>query len=468
MPDTALPRHQDLKAAVAGDAARWELRAWSLLGVGALAIAGVFALLLALSRVPGVEGLFPWPLQFFKKGLVIHVVFSFVVWFLAVLGALAVAATYRLNQGEARGRQAGRTAVWLAAAAEILLFVPALQDATEPSLNNYVPAIIHPYYYLGLSLLFMGLAFVVLRLVVAAFRRRAALGPETLGVLMAGLIYLTALACFAFTFHLAWGEPASPDVNERLFWGGGHVLQFVNVALMAVSWMTLAGMAADREATSPRLFALAVTALAVFALIGPALYWFHEPFSPAQTEAFTNLQYLLAPTPVLLAVVLLPAIRTAPDAGDRARRLARRALMLSMAVFFLGGFLGLFVDGADTRTPAHYHGVIGGVNTALMGVFFCLLLPLMDRAVTLGRAVFALFWLYAVGQALHALGLFLAGGYGAPRKVAGDVPGLEALGAKLSLYMMGVGAVIAVVGGVMFIVIVGRALLRRPAPPDAT
>ena len=137
-----------------------------------------------------------------------------------------------------------------------------------------------------------------------------------------------------------------------------------------------------------------------------------------------------------------------------------------MAVFFLGGLLGLFVDGADTRTPAHYHGVIGGVNLALMGLVFCALLPSLERAAKLGRAVFALFWLYGLGQALHSAGLFLAGGYGAPRKVAGDIAGLEAFGAQVGLYGMGVGAVIAVAGGVMFIWIVGRALLRRPGPTD--
>ncbi|MEP2543191.1 MAG: hypothetical protein ABJI82_00880, partial [Alphaproteobacteria bacterium] len=106
------------------------------------------------------------------------------------------------------------------------------------------------------------------------------------------------------------------------------------------------------------------------------------------------------------------------------------------------------------------------VNLALMGLVFCALLPSLERAAKLGRAVFALFWLYGLGQALHSAGLFLAGGYGAPRKVAGDIAGLEAFGAQVGLYGMGVGAVIAVAGGVMFIWIVGRALLRRPGPTD--
>ncbi|MBT4219266.1 MAG: hypothetical protein HOE26_04770, partial [Rhodospirillaceae bacterium] len=73
-----------------------ELRGWAGLAMLSLAIAGVFALLLALSRVPGIQDIFPWPLDFFQKGLVIHVVFSFAVWFLAVMGALLHLATARL------------------------------------------------------------------------------------------------------------------------------------------------------------------------------------------------------------------------------------------------------------------------------------------------------------------------------------------------------------------------------------
>ena len=452
-----------LEGAATGEDARWEVRAWLLLGLAALAIAGVFALLLAASRVPGAETLIPWPLRFFEKGLVIHVVYSFVVWFLCVLGALAAAATYHLDSGRSRGRSTGRSAVWMVAAAEILLMIPALKHNTQPSLNNYVPTVIDPLYYLGLVFLFMGVMFVVLRLAAAFLRRVNQPGADGLGVSLVAVIFLAAFACFVVTFQMASGEPATVELNERLFWGGGHVLQFVNTGLMLCAWFALSGLA-GKPVSGDRFFAI-MAALTLFALIGPALYWVYPAFSAEQTQAFTDLQYLLGPAPVALAAAIL-FIRDGALPQDDRGRLAGRALHLSMAVFFLGGLLGLFVDGADTRTPAHYHGVIGGVNLALMGLVACVLLPSLDRAPKLGRAVFALFWLYGLGQALHSAGLFLAGGYGAPRKVGGDIAGLEALGAKVGLYGMGVGAVIAVAGGVMFIWIAGRALLHRPGPTD--
>ena len=75
-------------------AARRELWAWSALAILSLGVAGVFALLLALSRTPGIQDAVPWPLDFFRKGLVIHVVFAFIIWFLAMFGAIMHLATW--------------------------------------------------------------------------------------------------------------------------------------------------------------------------------------------------------------------------------------------------------------------------------------------------------------------------------------------------------------------------------------
>ena len=70
----------------------------------------------------------------------------------------------------------------------------------------------------------------------------------------------------------------------------------------------------------------------------------------------------------------------------------------------------------------------------------------MGRDVEISRAARYSVWFYAIGQVLHVLGLFLAGGYGAPRKISGGA-GIENLGAHIGLYGLGVGALAAVVGG---------------------
>mgnify|MGYP002266428496 FL=1 len=70
-------------------------------------------------------------------------------------------------------------------------------------------------------------------------------------------------------------------------------------------------------------------------------------------------------------------------------------------------------------------------------------------------------WLYGLGQILHSVGLFIAGGYGAPRKVAGTSPGLDVIGNWIGHVGIGVGGVIAVLGGVMFIWMCGRKLIKK-------
>ena len=77
---------------------RRQLWQWSTLAVVSLAFAGLFAVLLVLSRAPGTSELVPWPENFFQKGLITHVALSFAVWFLAVFGALNSAMVPNVRQ----------------------------------------------------------------------------------------------------------------------------------------------------------------------------------------------------------------------------------------------------------------------------------------------------------------------------------------------------------------------------------
>ena len=442
------------------------LRAWMALGVLALALAGVMAVLLALSRIPGSQTLFPWPVAFFERGLVAHVVFSFVVWFLAAFGLLLV-----LALPSSPNAALDRIALGGVSISSVLLLIPSFSNRGEPTLNNYIPAIADPPFYAGLALLAGALLLPVVRFLAASARRRIPDTPFALMLAAGGAIYLLALAAFARSAAALWPFAPSYDFNEALFWGGGHILQFLNVAILIAAWIALAekilgvmprGMHSHDEVLDKTALRLAALLLFLGALGGFAIDLRLDVQASARWEAFALLQYALAPAPLLAAGVLarglLPAARARPELR---REPAFLALALSVAVFAIGGILGLFVDGADTRTPAHYHGVIGGINLALMGVFLGVALPAAGRAPRARRLLALQIWLYGAGQAIASLGLFWAGGYGAPRKAAGEAQGLVELGAKLGLYLNGFGALIAVMGGVLFIVTVAGALLRR-------
>ena len=103
------------------------LRGWSLLAVASLALAGLFAILLVLSRIPGMEDAVPWPTAFFHKGLVAHVVLSFAVWYLAVLGCLV-----QLG-GDGESALLDKAGLGLATLGTVLLLIPSLLDRGEPT-----------------------------------------------------------------------------------------------------------------------------------------------------------------------------------------------------------------------------------------------------------------------------------------------------------------------------------------------
>lgn len=425
-----------------------ELRMWSLLAIAALAISGMAAPILALSRVPGIESLISWPGQAFEKGLVTHVVFSFVVWFLAVMGAMG-------ELGAAGGSKLGRIAFGLSVIACGFLLVPAFLDRGQPTLNNYVPVIIDPLYYQGLMLLGAGVLFMSLRILRGAARALARGFHAALAA--AAVSLLVALICFVVAGRLLAGETASAAFNEDLFWGGGHALQFVNAALLIAAWALLTEKLSPVAGETDRMMRLAALLLLFGVLVLPVIYFITAPFGPAQTAAFTWMQYALAPPVMVAALAVAPVLAGAGPVPWRDP--AKLALALSPLVFGVGGLLGLFVDGTDTRTPAHYHGVIAGINVAFMGVFLGVILPALGRAVSARLAAWQI-GLFAGGQTFAALGLFLAGGYGVPRKTAGDAQGLADLGAQAGLYMNGIGALVAVIGGVLFVVTVARALLK--------
>ena len=435
-----------------------ELRGWALLAAASMAVAGLLAVLLVLSRTPKLQELLPWAWQgFFFTALVTHVVFLFIIWFLAGLGVMTTLAAARAAGGRPRLTDMGPVGLALAWAGAALLLGLTLANAGEPSLNNYVPVLNHPGYFVGLGLLAAGVALPVLRLLATpgAFGR-----PVEFGTAMCGLAYLVALACFL----LAWARlPAGLDAaafNERVFWGGGHVLQFVNTGLMLTIWCQLAEAALGRAPLPPRLWRLVMASLVAFVLPGPVFTLWLDPLGHAYRTAFTDLLwYGLTPAPVIVGAGLLPQLARRPWSW---RSPAFLALVLSLMLFLFGGVFGFFLGVGDTRTPSHYHAVIGGVNLALMGLFLVVVLPLLGRART-GRTATLTLWLYGIGQTIWSSGMFIAGAEGVPRKTAGAAQGLDSLSKVLAMGLTGAGGLVAVIGGVLFVWLALAALMAREA-----
>ena len=70
--------------------------------------------------------------------------------------------------------------------------------------------------------------------------------------------------------------------------------------------------------------------------------------------------------------------------------------------------------------------------------------------------------IYASGQMMHIIGLAWSGGYGVQRKTAGAAQGLDSLERVIGMGLMGMGGLVAIIGGTLFLVIVLLAIFRKP------
>jgi cytochrome c oxidase subunit I len=447
----AAPSRYEL--AVPADARRALATGWLGLAIGALLASGLFSILLVLSRAPYVKDAFPL-VDFFRVALVVHVDLSVLIWFSAFAGLL-----WSLH-GAPRLLWLGWTALAGAAAATAAICVAPFVDPAAPVMSNYIPVLDGSVFLRALALFGVSCALLVGRALAAAPR----VGPRLDGAaaLRFGLnaaAVSAAVALLAFT----WSYAAVPAGVERkayfevLFWGGGHVLQFTWTLLMFAAWLWLAEAIGARNPLSPRIAILlfAIALASVFAT--PVIYLAYEVISVEHYRMQTWLMRIgggLAIVPFAAAVLL--ALLNAP-APSKAAAPLRAALLWSLALFGAGGLIGLAINASNVKIPAHYHGSIVGVTLAFMGLVY-LLLPRMGFGRPQGRLATLQPALYGTGQLLHIAGLLWSGGYGVQRKVAGAEQVLRGAEQLAAMGLMGLGGLLAVAGGVLFAVVVLRAI----------
>ncbi len=429
---------------------------WLALGVLALAASGIFSILLVASRTPKVQSLIPI-VDFFHLALVVHVDLSVLVWFLAFGGALWSLA------GTPRAAKAGWAALALAAAGTAALCVAPFVPGARALLANYVPVIDNGVFLAGLVTFAAGIALLVVRGLTAV--EPVGTRPDGAAALRFGLNAAAvaagmAIVAFAWSYATVPGELQGRPYYELLFWGGGHVLQFAFTLLMLVGWLALASASGLAVPLSPRIamLAFAIALAAVFAT--PFAYLAFDVASVEHQRMHTWLMRLaggFAIPPIALAIAWAAARR--PPTTPATRPL-RNALLASMALFAAGGVIGFLIRGPDVRIPAHYHGCIVGVTLAMMGLAYHLL-PRLGFGEPRSRLAAWQPVVYGAGQLMHIVGLVWSGGYGVERKVAGAAQVLRTPQEVAGMGLMGAGGLLAVLGGLAFVVVVIQALRRR-------
>ena len=443
---------------VPADARRALASGWLWLALASLVGSGVFSILLVLSRAPYFKDVFPL-VDFFRVALVAHVDLSVLVWFSAFAGVL-----WSLN-GAARALWLGWGALAGAAAGTLVMCMAPFAGIAPPVMSNYIPVLDGRLFLRGLLLFGAACAVLVARSLFAA--PRVGVRPDGAAALRFGLNAAAvsagvALFAFAWSYFAVPPEADGKAYFEVLFWGGGHVLQFTWTLLMFVAWLWLADAIGARTPLSPRIALLlfAIALVSVFAT--PVIYLAYDVVSVEHYRLQTWLMRIgggLAIVPFGLAVGIA-ALKAPPSNTTNAP--LRAALLWSLVLFGAGGLIGLAIQDSNVKVPAHYHGSIVGVTLAFMGLVYYLL-PRLGYARPQGRLARLQPSLYGAGQLTHVLGLLWSGGYGVQRKVAGAEQVLRGAEQTAAMGLTGLGGLLAVAGGLLFLVIALRAMSTRSA-----
>ena len=426
---------------------------WLFLGLTALVIGGLFTILVVLSRTPFFQDIIPW-LDFFRTALVVHVDLTVLVWFLAFTGVFW---SYCSSN---RCMRCGWIALFLAAAGTLIITASPFTGESYPLMNNYVPVLQSTTFFIGLSIFGLGFSMLVVRTFITLYAVENKTSGE--GVLRFGLFVSLIASFFAIgaliLSYFGIGDTLEGQAYyDRLFWGSGHIIQFSHTQLMLVAWLWLASVSGAYLRLSPRvaliLFVIGLSPVSLVPIIylafdvnsGEHLFWFMQLMKYGGA---------LGAVPIGLAVVLSIIERRTPTPGFE---IERNALIFSVILFGVGGLIGFMIKGSDVTVPAHYHGSIVGVTLAFMGITYHLLPHLGFRKVT-GRAARWQPGLYGIGQLMHITGLAWSGGYGVQRKTAGAEQGLEQFEQIAGMGLMGLGGLISIIGGVIFLVVVYLAI----------
>ena len=430
---------------------------WLILGLASLIFAGLFSLLLVLSRTPFIQEIIPWT-DFFHTALVVHVDLSVLIWFLSFSSVL-----WSLNS-QPKLIPLGKVALYLATLGTATIIISPFAGAGKPLLNNYIPVLQHPFFYIGLMLFAAGVCLQLLRSIFLAEKAKEPNSGEAAIRLALTLAAFTTVVTFIAFFYTWLNVPTDMEATsyfEFLFWGSGHILQFNHTILLLAAWLWLASTCGAVITISSKLVKLLFVLTATPILVAPIIYSQYDILSLEHKLAFTQLMRYggLASLPLGLLVFLnlfsikKPSQKTKPH---------HSALLASIILFAAGGIIGFMIEGANVVIPAHYHGSIVGVTLAFMGLTYALL-PQLGFSAPQSKVAYLQPYIYGSGQLMHILGLAWSGGYGVQRKTAGAEQVLDQLPQIAGMAMMGLGGLISIIGGLLFLVVAIGAMRSKKA-----
>ncbi len=469
------------------------IKANAVVAVVFLLIGGLFGLSIALTRWPAVHLL---PADWFYLALTAHgfdVLLAWIIFF--EMAVLYFASAVLLNCRLAAPRWAW-TQFGLMLVGALMANVAVLQGNSSVMFTSYPPLQASPWFYLGLILFavgaLIGCAVFFGTLVVAKDEKtyQGSVPLVTFGAVTAAIIAVFTLASGAiiliptYLWSIGLISNIDPLMYKLVWWGMGHSSQQINVSAHVSVWYAIGAMVLGAKPISEKVSRTAFLLYILFLQLASAHHLLVEPGVSSSWKIFNTsyAMYLAVLGSMIHGLTVPGAIEAAQRAKGFNKGLfewlrkapwgnpAFSGMFMSLVMFgFLGGISGVVMGTEQINliihntlyVPGHFHAtVVAGTTLAFMAITY-LLVPLIFRR-HISFPTIAKLQPYVFGIGIAGISLFMmgAGTLGVPRR-HWDITFADALttfqfspAAFLMLALNGIAAIMAAVGGAMYILVV--------------
>jgi cytochrome c oxidase subunit 1 len=360
----------------------------------------------------------------------------------------------------------------------------------------YVPLKAHPLFYLGVILFAVGALIAVILFfatIVTAKREKTYSGSMplvTYGLTAAAIIavYTLLSGALAFVPALFWSLDWIPELDagyyRNLFWSFGHPAQQINLAAMVSIWYALAAITVGAVPLNEKLSRAAFVLYLLFINLGSAHHLLTDPgYSFLWKATNTSYAMYLAVLGSMIHAFSIPgAIEVALRRKGYTNGLMEwfrkgpwrepgfSGMVISMFLFgWIGGVTGVTIGTEQInmvahntmRLPGHFHAtVVSGTTLAFMALSYYLVPLIFRKELKLKKWASLQPYVFGGGMLLVSIGMIAAGLQGVPRR-HWDITFANASfsvaipsTAQLMLGVMGIGALIAITGGIMYLTVI--------------
>jgi cytochrome c oxidase subunit 1 len=489
------------------------IKANAVAAVVFLAIGGLFGLLVALTRWPEVHLL---PADFFYLALTAHGLDVLLVWIIFFEMAVLYFASAVLLGSRLAAPKWAWAGFALMLVGALITNVVVLQGGSSVMFTSYVPLKAEPGFYLGIILFAVGAligCFVFFGTLVVARQERTYEGSiplVTFGAMTAAIIAVFTIASGAIILipTLLWSlglvANIDPILYKTIWWAMGHSSQQINVAAHVSIWYAIAAMTFGAKPLSEKVSRMAFLMYILFLQLASAHHMLVEPGFSSEWKIFnTSYAMYLA---VLGSMIHGMTVPGSIEAAQRARGLTKgmfewlrkapwgnpafAGMFMSLVFFgFIGGISGVVMGTEQINlimhntlyVPGHFHGtVVAGTTLAFMAITYYLVPLIFRRELKFMKLAKLQPYVFGIGVAGISVFMMGAGTLGVSRR-HWDMQFADAIlpfdypsAAFLMMGLNGMSAVLAALGGIMFVVVVvgsvffGRKLEKdeKPSYPE--